>query len=219
MPEVRWLNLEYIFFKIYDFLGSVFGAGSGNNGFGYDTVTRGGMGGFFGTGKNFFQWFGDLFNGAVSIVWILASIALFVLFIMVVYIKMRVKELDDEHKTKYSNHFVKPAPRILSAKNPRWERIEQLFDSHNQNDWRVAIIEADTMLDELLISYNFPGENLGERLKNANNKVLPTVQSAWEAHKVRNRIAHEGMNFTLSEREAEITKKHFEFVFRDASII
>lgn len=219
MPEVRWLNLEYFFFKIYDFLGKVFGAGSGDNGFGYSTVTRPGMGGFLGSGKNFFEWLFGFFGGLLTIVIILSSIALIIMICFVVYTKMRVKELDDKHKQKYNEHFIKPAPRTLEVKNKRWERIEQLFDSHQQNDWRVAIIDADTMLDEVLISYNFPGENLGERLKNANNKVLPTIQSAWEAHKVRNRIAHEGINFTLSEREAQMTKKHFEFVFRDAGII
>jgi hypothetical protein len=50
----------------------------------------------------------------------------------------------------------------------------QLLHSPNSNDWRVAIIEADAMLDELVQSYNFPGENLGERLKNANTRVMPT---------------------------------------------
>lgn len=219
MPEVRFLNLEYIFFKIYDFLGKVFGAGSGGNGFGYDTITHPGMGGFLGSGKSFFEWLSGFFGGLLTIVIILATIALIIMVFFVVYTKMRVKELDDEHKQKYNEHFIKPAPRILEAKNPRWQRIEQLFDSHQENDWRVAIIDADAMLDELLISYNFPGDDMGERLKNANNRVLPTVQSAWEAHKVRNRIAHEGMNFHISEREAQTIKKHYEFVFRDAGII
>jgi preprotein translocase subunit SecG len=219
MPEVRWLNLEYFFFKIYDFLGSVFGVGSGSNGFGYDTITHPGMGGFLGSGKGFFAWLSGTFGVLLTIIIILATIALVIMVFFVVYTRMRVHELDTEHKQKYNDHFIKPAPRVMVTQNPRWERIKQLFDSHNQNDWRVAIIDADTMLDELLISYNFPGENLGERLKNANNRVMPTVQSAWEAHKVRNRIAHEGANFSLSEREAQLVKKHYEFIFSDAGII
>jgi hypothetical protein len=28
MPEVRFLNLEYFFYKIYDFFGGIFGGGS-----------------------------------------------------------------------------------------------------------------------------------------------------------------------------------------------
>jgi hypothetical protein len=122
-------------------------------------------------------------------------------------------------KRKFKDHFVAPAPKPMSKVNARWEHVLELFASSNSNDWRLAIIEADTMLDELVASYNFPGENLGERLKNVNTSVMPTVQSAWEAHKVRNRIAHDGMEYNLSEREAQLTKRHFEFVFRDAGII
>jgi hypothetical protein len=206
--EVPFINVEYIFFKIYDFFGMVFGGGSGNNGF---SPVR--------SGKPFGQWLADLFSTTVATAWVIVIIAFVVLFCFAIYIRLNLKDIDDQRKKKYKEHFIKPAPKIIEKQNPRWVHVEKLFASTNQNDWRVAIIEADTMLDELLQSYNFPGENLGERLKNANSKVFPTIQSAWEAHKVRNRIAHEGINFSLSDREAQMTKKHFEFVFRDAGVI
>lgn len=206
--ETPFINIEYIFFKIYDFFGMVFGFGSGNNGFGP-----------IGSNRTVGQWFMDTLRQIVSSVWIFVIIAFVVLFCFAIYIRLNIYEIDQERKKKYKEHFIKPAPKVVEKKNPRWEHVEKLFASSNQNDWRVAIIEADTMLDELLQSLNFSGENLGERLKNANTRILPTVQSAWEAHKVRNRIAHEGINFHISEREAQMTKKHFEFVFRDSGII
>lgn len=178
----------------------------------------------FGSGSSFSQqsfggWFGDFLGNTLSIVWVLVIIFFIILFCMVVYTKLRMYELDQEHKARYGGHFIKPQPKATQAKNPRWEHIESLFASTSENDWRVAIIEADTMLDELVTSLGFPGENLGERMKNANVSRFPTIQSAWEAHIVRNKIAHQGINYHLSEREATITKKHFEFVFRDMGII
>jgi hypothetical protein len=218
MPETRFINIEYIFFKIYDFLGQVFGNGSGSNGFGNSSVTSSfGNNSFSGIG--FSGWLGNIFSGAISVVWVLATIALFVLFGLMVYVYMQHKETEGKQKERYGGHFIKPEPVAMRAKNDRWEHIVNLFDSPNQNDWRAAIMDADAMLDELLQSYNFPGENLGERLKNANPRVLPTIQSAWEAHKIRNKIAHEGMNFSLSDHEAQFAKRHFEFVFRNAGII
>lgn len=207
--ETPFINIEYIFFKIYDFLGSVFGAGSGNNGFG--PIGN----------RSFLEWVQDFFFGTFSVVWVVLIIAFLGFFMLAIYIRLDIRSLDKKNEKKFDDHFIKPQPKIKDnqKKNPRWEHVEKLFASSNQNDWRVAIIEADTMLDELLQSYNFPGVNLGERLKNANTRVLPTVQSAWEAHKVRNKIAHEGVNFKLSEREAQLTKKHFEFVFKDAGVI
>ncbi len=209
MPEVRFLNLQYFFFKIYDFFGGVFSGGSGNYGYSSDVGSR----------TTFWEWIVNFFTNTISFVWVLAIIALIVFFCMLIYVKMRSYELDQEKKKKHEEHFIKPTPMSVEQKNARWVYIEKLFESDNANDWRVAIIEADSMLDELLQSYNFPGDNLGERLKNADAKRLPTIQSAWEAHKVRNRIAHEGVNFQLSEREAQMTKKHFEFVFRNSGVI
>lgn len=206
MPEVRWLNLEYFFFKVYDFLGSVFGGGSGNNGFG--SVHR-----------TFWQWLVDVFGTTLSIVWVLLIIVFLVMFCVIIYTRLRMYELDTAHKAAYNDHFIKPPPKEQQPKNARWAYVEKLFASTNPNDWRMAIIEADTMLDELTISMELPGENLGERLKVAHPRQFPTLQNAWEAHKVRNRIAHDGVNFVLSDRDALATKRHFEAVFFDAGII
>lgn len=209
MYEVRWLNLEYFFYKIYDFFGRIFGHGSGNNGFGIGSPTH----------RTFGQWISDMFTGTLSIVWVIAIIAFLVFFCLLIYTRLQMYEQDQIRKKKHEDHFIKPIPKALQPVNPRWEYIEKLFASENANDWRVAIIEADTMLDELTVAMNIPGDNLGERLKNVNVNQFPTLNSAWEAHKVRNRIAHDGINYSLSEREAQVTKRHFEFVFRDAKII
>ncbi len=207
MPEVRFLNLEYFFYKVYDFFAGIFGGGS--NG-GYSNSV---------SGASFWDHIVNFFTNTLSFVWVLVIIAFLVLFCVVIYTRLRMYELDQKHKENYNNHFIKPVPPPEHPKNPRWEYIEKMFASPNSNDWRVAIIEADAMLDELVQSYNFPGDTLAERLKNASPRVMPTLQSAWQAHLVRNRIAHEGINYILSEREAQVVKKHFEFVFINAGII
>ena len=156
MYEVRWLNLEYIFYKIYDFFGSIFGSGSGNNGFGIGSPTH----------RTFWQWLSDTFTGTLSIVWIIAIIAFLIFFCLLIYTRLQMYDQDQIRKKKHDDHFVAPIPKELQAVNPRWEYIEKMFASANPNDWRVAIIEADTMLDELTIAMNIPGDNLGDRLKN-----------------------------------------------------
>lgn len=209
IPEVRFINLEYIFYKIYDFFGRIFGNGTGNNGFGNSSITH----------MTFGEWFRNLIAHGYGVVITILAIVFIFSFCVIIWTRMHISELDAARKKKFKEHFVAPAPKPIGKVNTRWDHVLELFASSNSNDWRMAIIEADTMLDELVASYNFPGENLGERLKNVNTNVMPTVQSAWEAHKVRNRIAHDGMEYNLSEREAQLTKRHFEFVFRDAGII
>ena len=58
------------------------------------------------------------------------------------------------------------------------------------------------MLDELLNKLQLPGDTTGEKLKAVEPSDFTTIESAWEAHKARNVIAHEGSNILFNQREA-----------------
>lgn len=74
--------------------------------------------------------------------------------------------------------------------------------------WHLAVSEADKLLDYALQEIQVPGINLGERLKLAGGMaIFPTelYQEIWEAHKLRNRLAHEvGVLVTNQEKEEAI---------------
>ena len=101
----------------------------------------------------------------------------------------------------------------------KWRMVLKHSASKNPSDWKLAIIEADTILDALVERSGFPGATLGERLKNADRGVFRNLDFAWEAHKVRNRIAHEGSNFDLTERDAKNTIRQYEEVFKEFGYI
>lgn len=103
--------------------------------------------------------------------------------------------------------------------NKKWEHVLSLLNSGTSAGWRQSIIEADIMLDELLKAQQYHGESLGERLKAVEPSDMLTLDDAWEAHKVRNRIAHAGSAFELSEREAKRVVSLFEKVFKEFEII
>ncbi len=90
--------------------------------------------------------------------------------------------------------------------------------SPNPNDWKLAIIEADVILDEALKQIGYAGGSLGERLKSISTTQLSTLNEAWEAHKVRNRIAHEGADFVLTKRIAEETINRYRRVFNELGV-
>lgn len=83
----------------------------------------------------------------------------------------------------------------------RKKGIEKLLQGTTDSEWRLAIIEADSLLDHLLKARRFAGNTLGERLKVASYKHK-AIRAAWEPHKVRNAIVHEP-NTTLTQNEAE----------------
>lgn len=99
-----------------------------------------------------------------------------------------------------------------AERNYKWGEILNKIDSFNESDWRIAIIEADTMLEELLDSMKYHGETVGEKLRAIEESDFTTLNQAWEAHKVRNKIAHEGSVLTKREvrRVIDLYRQVFE---------
>lgn len=99
--------------------------------------------------------------------------------------------------------------------NTRWEHVELLLKSHNSSDWRQAIIEADVMLEEMLDKMGYPGVSIGDKLKNIEKSEFETLDKAWEAHKVRNRIAHDGVIYKLPYDEVTRVIGLYRAVFKE----
>ena len=108
---------------------------------------------------------------------------------------------------------------VAETKNSRWEKIVAYSNSKSDSDWRLAIMEADIMLEELLKKSGYPGGSVGEMLKAVDRNEFSTIDSAWEAHKARNSIAHSGGDFQLNERETKRIISLFKEVFVEFGVI
>lgn len=95
-----------------------------------------------------------------------------------------------------------------------WQRILDHLGSNNENDWRLAILEADILLEDMLDSIGAHGDTIGDKLKSLDEKAFPLLDQAWDAHRVRNQIAHEGPEFILTDREARRVIGLYEAVLR-----
>ncbi len=133
------------------------------------------------------------------------------------FLLLKLRHLRHSEVEKLNDAF-EASVKSAKVKNEEWEKSLKLLESDNPSDWKLAIITADSLLDKLVQILNYPGENLGERLKNAELSDFTTLQDAWEAHKVRNRIAHEP-NFPITKREARRVLGLFENVFHEFDYI
>ena len=109
--------------------------------------------------------------------------------------------------------------RKEGSENERWAKTLTYLFSQSSSDWKLAIIEADSMLDGLMDRLGFRSENLGEKLKMANQDNFPSLTNAWEVHTIRNKIAHEGLSFELSQHEAKRIIALYEQIFRQYGFI
>jgi hypothetical protein len=146
---------------------------------------------------------------------------------------------DDHHGDHGDHHVIKDAahheempagiaglptgdgPVFAPSKNdyddhPKFAIIQGYMSSQSEALWRIGILEADNLLLEVLTEKGYQGDGVGEKLKTASFK---TIDLAWDAHKIRNRVAHEGSDFELTEREAKRAFMLYESVFRDLKVI
>jgi hypothetical protein len=101
----------------------------------------------------------------------------------------------------------------------KWDEIQKKIDSENPSDWKMAIIEADSLVDEIIKGIGYKGEDLGERLKNIEPSDFDNLQNIWEAHKIRNKIAHEADAFQLTKEEAKETLEKYKKALRELKYI
>lgn len=91
----------------------------------------------------------------------------------------------------------------------RWNDIENYLKHQDEMSWKLAVMEADKLLDHALKSRGFGGQTMGERLKLAAYKY-PKIRDVWGAHLTRNKLVHEA-SFHLSfgqARSAIFSFKH-----------
>jgi hypothetical protein len=151
--------------------------------------------------------------------WVIAigyALSIFGLFV-IIYCTVRLFELRKREEEFYRTPIL--APEAAGGMHPRWGHIQSLLEGASPSEWREAIMEADIMLDDVLAKQGYAGDGVGEKLKSIDKAGLGTVHNAWEAHKVRNQIAHQGSAFNLSDIVARRTIAHYENVFRELKAI
>jgi hypothetical protein len=184
---IHFLNLEYFFRRLYD---SIFG------------VSGFGVGDFGIVG---------IFSSIWIVVTVLSYIASIVALLVLVFTTIRMRQIFEDEHHLYST--LSPDEAEKRTDNSRWEHIISLIESPQESDWRQAIVEADIMLEEMLIERKYEGETTHERLERADPSSIKTLAHAKEAHKVRNELAHYGATYHLEDNLAYRAIKNYEAVF------
>lgn len=196
IPEPVFINLDYIFLKLFLFVKKVIA---------------------FIFSANF-----------LILLKILGSLLVILLITASLYSLVRLHEIQKESKKKKGSSAIAQAadtpdehtqPIVHDMRNDTWDIIRTKLLSDSPSDWRLAIIEADIYLDKILDDKGFHGEIMSDKLKQVTPDKLGSIQMAWEAHKVRNRIAHEGAAFNLTMPEARRILSYYEIIFRELEVI
>jgi len=186
--QVPWLNLEYFFNKFFDFVENFFPF--------VDEKLRQ----IFGAELGFAIYFAYLgiVLGAVGV-------------IFVVYKLIEIKWL--RKKVYFSDFFAKDETPL--ARKDNWAFIKKQLDSEEQDKWKLAIVEADIFIDNLMERIGYRGMTLGDKIKSINPKNFSSVKELFEAHVVRRKIGQGGEEFQITQEEAKETLEKFEKALKE----
>ena len=138
---------------------------------------------------------------------------------LIVYCAVRILQIRSHERRKFEAAAHTVAAQDVSKTQLRWNRIVEQAFSENEQNWRLAILEADIMLNELLDLLGYKGDTMGDKMKQVEKADFNTIDQAWEAHRVRNSIAHQGTERLLNQREVRRVISLYDAVFREFKFI
>lgn len=100
----------------------------------------------------------------------------------------------------------------------QWEALAARLEAGTQEEYKLALIEADTMLDEAMKRVGYAGESLSEKLAKLSPVILPNVKEALEIHQMRDTIVHDP-NFVLTLDQARKAMAVYQKSFEDLDLI
>ncbi len=87
-------------------------------------------------------------------------------------------------------YFIKRPKKDLDRDyfRDQWRELQKLCAKGET--WAMAVIKADSLLDEALKKKHFKGKTMGERLVSA-QRTLTNNDGVWFGHKLRNQLVHQ----------------------------
>lgn len=141
--------------------------------------------------------FVSIIANIIKAIFIIISLILFVAIVILIAKTtwFRLRYLED-----YTEFFAS-RPFGTKTKFKKLELINKKLNSGKEAEYKIAVIEAENFLKEVLRKMEYKGEFLDDILNQVDEKVLPSIGKVREAQKVRDSIVH-NPDYDLSKDQA-----------------
>ncbi len=156
--------------------------------------------------------FGEIIP-VLKVVFLIISLILFSLIIFVLVKSQWLPRRFFED----ANEFIGFKPFEVNKFIKDWRKINKKQESGSEAEYKLAIIEADTMLEEVLKRMGHTQETVEEKIKAVKFLDSKNLENLKEARKVRNSIVHDpDYNLTLDKTKEVL--KVYEDTFKDLKV-
>lgn len=165
--------------------------------------------------KGLYEWFVGLnLKSSIIIASVIISLILAATIIFVFYKIFRLRK----RRARAPARFL-TLEEFSKERKTRWQEIKKMLDSENASDWKMAIVSADSLVNDLLGNIGYEGGSLDERLKAMEPSDFDNLRNIWEAHQTRNKIASQWEVYELTKEEAQNTLDKYEKALRELKYI
>lgn len=100
----------------------------------------------------------------------------------------------------------------------RWKNVLKRLETANEEEYKLAVLETDSMLDQSLKRMGFAGDTLTDRLQIVSTGVISNLPEVRQANAIRNNIVQDP-NYKLTLSEARRIVEIYETVFHGLDLI
>lgn len=134
---------------------------------------------------------------------------------LAIYCSVRMWQIRQIERRKFAAAQHTVVAHDVPKTQLRWKRVLEQAHAESEQGSRLAILEADIVLNELLDVLGYKGDTMADKMRAVDRVNFNTIDLAWEAHKIRNRIVHEGTAHSLSARETRRVIGLYEKVLKE----
>lgn len=99
-----------------------------------------------------------------------------------------------------------------------WQKILERVKTKETASWKIAVLEADKIFDDILKASGYLGKTADERIQQVKPEALASIEKAKEAHRVARRIAQEP-DFAITYPQIIDVLKVYKQVFLELNLL
>ncbi len=100
----------------------------------------------------------------------------------------------------------------------KWEKIKKRLSSHNEANWKLAIIEAEEIVEEVLSKMGYKGDGIREKLKGVDPATIPQLPNLISGYDIFINIIAD-KNYQIKQEDAIKIVSNFEEFLKSVEMI
>lgn len=108
--------------------------------------------------------------------------------------------------------------KVTTPSSKKWNAIAQRLNTGREEEFKLAILEADSLLGETLIKMGYKEETIADNIKKVGPEILSNIDSLIAIRQIRNNIIADP-DYRINLEQAKKTMAVYEVAFKEMQLI